>query len=342
MKSPFAPLPDLRPRGGPFRLRAFPSMSALELHSFPFFAMGSSCIVHLYAPSPVEAGSAALAAQGEIERIEARYSRYRPDSLLSEINRAAARGESIDLDEETLGLLSYARTCHERSGGLFDITSGILRRAWDFSSGHLPSQEEIEALLPFVGLEKIVWAPPRIAFPVFGIELDLGGIGKEYAADRAAEICTVLGIKHGLVDLGGDLRILGPHPDGAPWEIGIRDPFRPDERIASVRLSGGGLATSGDYERKIEIGGKRYGHLLDPRTGWPVEGLASVSVAADRCLVAGSLATMAMLRGREGAEWLAELPATESRHLWIDRQGQAGGTLGDVRTPLESKPKPGR
>ena len=302
-------------------------MPSLELHRFPFFALGSSCVLHLYAVTEAQAGAAALAAQGEIERIEARYSRYRPASFLSEINRAAARGESIDLDEETLGLFSYARSCYEKSEGLFDITAGILRRAWDFSSDRLPSQEEIDALLPFVGFAQVAWAPPRLAFPVLGMEIDLGGIGKEYAADRAAELCAAVGMEHGLIDLGGDIRILGPHPDGAPWNIGIRDPFRPGQQITAVELSKGALATSGDYERKIEIGGKRYGHLLDPRTGWPVQGLVSVSVVADQCLVAGSLATLAMLRGRGGQEWLQGLPVTESRHLWIDSQGKSGGTL---------------
>ncbi len=302
------------------------AVSPPELYSFPFTAMGTSCSVHLYALTALEAEKSALGVRVEIARIEGRYSCYREDSLLSEINRVAMRGDTFELDEETMGLFAYARSCHEKSDGLFDITSGMLRRAWNFSSGQLPEPEEIERLLPLVGLQKMIWDPPRIAFPIPGMEIDLGGIGKEYAADRAAALCLSAGIRHGLIDLGGDIRIIGPHPDGSPWKIGIRNPFISDSLAGTVALSGGALATSGDYERRIECNGKRYGHILDPRTGWPVQGLTSVSVAADQCLAAGSLATLAMLRGREGIAWLTGL-ASSILHLWIDSDGMSGGTL---------------
>jgi FAD:protein FMN transferase len=295
-----------------------------ELFSFPFFAMGTECLLHLYAHNPSDADEMAEAAIAEVLRIEQRYSRFRPDSLLAAINRAAGEGGTLEVDEETAGLLDYAYACHRKSAGLFDISAGILYQVWDFSSESLPEQNRIEALLPWVGLEKILWNRPRLQFPVSGMKLDFGGIGKEYAADRVADLCLNNGIKHGLVDLGGDIRIVGPHPDGAPWRIGIRDPAQPENAMAVVAAISGAVASSGDYERYIEVAGKRYCHILDPASGWPVRGLSSVSVLAESCLVAGSITTIAMLKGRDAIPWLESLGVA---HLWVDDAGRRGGNL---------------
>lgn len=286
--------------------------------------MGSPCTLHLYAEAEAPARRLAEAIMADALGIEARYSRYRADSLLSAINRAAGEGRAITVDEETAALLDYAETCWRESDGLFDVTSGLLRRAWNFQAGVLPAAGAVEALLPRVGWDKLVWRRPRLEFPVAGMELDFGGIGKEYAADRAATLCLEAGVRHGLVDFGGDLRIVGPHPDGTPWPVGIQHPRDAGARLASLALSAGALASSGDYERFIEIGGRRYSHILDPRTGWPVEGLATVSVVAPHCLIAGSACTIAMLKGREGAAWLEALGLP---HLWADGRGGAGGNL---------------
>ena len=296
----------------------------LNLFSFPFPAMGTACALHLYANRLAAAERAAVAAVLEVRRIEYRYSRYRDDSDLTAINRVAQQGQSIEVDAETAALLDYAFAAWEKSEGLFDISSGLLRRAWNFKSRQLAEQRALDVLLPRVGLEKVRWNRPRLTFTVPGMELDLGGLAKEYAADRVAEVCQSLEIGHGLVDLGGDIRVFGPHPDGQPWSIGIRDPLRPDALAAGVRISQGAIATSGDYERCLIVGGRRYSHLLHPRTGWPVHGLSSVSVIGEQCLVAGTVSTIAMLKGRDGIEWLSRLgPA----HLWIDAHGLQGGPL---------------
>ncbi len=300
--------------------------------------MATQCSIHLYAESLESAQVAAGHAQKEIERIEECYSRYRPGSFLSEINRVAERGGSIELDEETASLFAYARACYEKSDGLFDITSGILRRAWNFSSGVLPERKEVERLLSLVGLEKIVWELPRLTFRIPGMEVDLGGIGKEYAADRAAEICLESGIHHGLIELGGDIRVIGPHPDQSSWKIGIRNPFMPDTTAGTVELSSGGLATSSDYQRRIEVDGKFYGHLLHPKTGRPVAGLVSVSAMADNCLAAGSITTLAMLRGEAGKDWFSALNPS-LRYLWIDRDGTIGGPLAATFPSLVKPPR---
>jgi thiamine biosynthesis lipoprotein len=295
----------------------------LEFHHFPFAAMGTACNLYLYAEDLAAADQARHATVAEVCRIESRYSRYRPDSLLSEINLAAGCGGEIAVDEETAGLLDYAWVCYLKSDGLFDISSGILRRAWDFKSGKLPEQKAIDALLPKVGLNKVVWQNQVLRFSVPGMELDFGGLGKEYAADRAAAVCLARGIRHGLVDLGGDIAVIGPPPNGDPWQIGIQHPTRPGVLIANVEISQGALASSGNYERCITSDGKRYGHILDPRTGWPVRGLSSASALSGQCIIAGSVCTIAMLRGAGSIPWLQSLGVP---HLWMDDEGKQSGT----------------
>lgn len=297
--------------------------SEVPLLSHQFYAMGSDCALHVHVDTAGDGERSLAAAENEVRRIEGRYSRYRADSELARINAVAAGGGSIEVDEETAGLLTYAEACFAKSGGSFDITSGVLRAAWNFSVARLPDQSAIAVLLPRVGFDKLTWAPPRLTFGRPGLELDFGGIGKEYAADRAAEVCAGLGIRHGFVDLGGDIRVIGPQPDGRPWRIGIRDPRRPGTVATVIELDAGALATSGDYERFIEVDGRRYCHILDPCSGWPVRGIASATVVADRCLVAGSLSTMAMLKGRDGVAWLQRLGV---RHVVIDEDGRRSGT----------------
>lgn len=297
---------------------------SLALHRFPFFAMGSQCELQLYASDAETADHVAQLAIDEVLRIESRYSRYRDDNVISEINRAAAQAGSLSIDEETVTLLDYAYACHAKSDGLFDISSGVLRRAWNFDSARLPKQSELDALLPRIGLNKVRWERPTLTFDVPGMELDFGGIAKEYAADQVAAVCVANGIEHGLVELGGDIKVIGPHPDLTPWIVGIRHPRHPDEAMTTIELTQGAIASSGDYERYMEVDGIRYSHILDPHTGWPVRGLTSVSVITGQCLLAGSIATMAMLKGEAGKRWLTELGVS---HLWIDEAGNSGGNI---------------
>ena len=152
--------------------------------------MGGAGNLLLYAKDSAQASSVAADAEMEIERIEQRYSRYRSGNLMSRINTAAAEGKSVEVDDETSALINYAFACYKHSNTLFDISSGILRKAWDFTTGTIPSTETIARLLPHIGLDKIRWQKPLLEFTVPGMELDFGGIAKEYAADRAASICA--------------------------------------------------------------------------------------------------------------------------------------------------------
>ncbi len=308
------------------------------MRRYRFRAMGSPCEIRLYAAPPT-AAAAAEAAIAEVLRLERKFSRYRDDSLTARINRSAGDPEGVLVDAETAGLLDYADTCHRESGGLFDVTSGVLRRAWNLKSGRLPTQGEIDAALSLVGWDRVRWRRPRLVLPVAGMEVDFGGYVKEYAADRAAELLRRRGLRHGLVDLGGDLALVGPHPDGSPWRVGVRHPRNPATACASIELSAGGIASSGDYERCMFVDGVRHGHILDPRSGWPVNGLAAVSVVAPHCLVAGTASTVAMLKGEAGGRaWLRSLGLPS---LWVDQGGEVADSFGRSWSAEESGSAPG-
>jgi thiamine biosynthesis lipoprotein len=303
----------------------------VEAFRFPFRAMGSPCALHLHAPDAGAAERLAAEAQAEVARLERKYTRYRDDSLTSRIARSAGDPAGTEVDAETAGLLDYAETAFRASEGRFDPTSGVLRRAWDFRSGRLPAQAEIDALLPLVGWQRVRWQRPRLVLPRAGMQLDFGGLVKEYAADRVVRLWRRRGARSGLVDLGGDLAVVGPHPDGSPWRVGVRDPFDGTRSVATLAVYAGAVATSGDTERCMVVEGRRYGHLLDPRSGWPVEGPAGVTVLASHCLVAGTATTVAMLRGREaGPAWLA---AEGIPHVCVDRSGEVHVAVQSARPP---------
>lgn len=272
---------------------------------FPFQAMASTCEIVLAGEDEAHAARLAQAVVAEVKRIETKYSRYRPDSIVSRIN-AAAGGDWVECDEETTALLDYAGTLYAMSDGLFDATSGILRRAWDFKQAVVPAQETLAPLLELIDWQQVERDGTRVRLARAGMELDFGGFGKEYATDCAADLLLSLGAHHGYVNLAGDMRILGPKPDGEAWTIGIQDPRRKDAIVAGIPIERGALATSGDYERFFELNGRRYCHILNPHSGMPVSYWRSVSVLAPRAIVAGSCSTIAMLKEADGIAFLEE------------------------------------
>lgn len=287
------------------------------IYSHFFDAMASRCEIRLAAADAVAAQALAQCATDEVRRIEAKYSRYQGGSVVSRINAEAGR-ESVTCDAETLALLEYADTLFDTSGGLFDITAGVLRRAWNFRQAQLPTQDALQALCQLVDWRSVQREGQCIRLPAVGMELDFGGIGKEYAADRAAAALLGQGVTHGYVNLGGDIRVLGPQPQGRPWIIGIQHPRDSKQLIASIAVSSGAIATSGDYERFFELNGCRYCHILRPRSGWPVDYWRSVSVQAASALQAGSLATVAMLKEAQALPFLAQQNVS---YLAVDQQG---------------------
>jgi len=294
----------------------------MNFHQHNFTAMASPCKFILQGEVPA-IKQACLKAEAEVQRIEQKFSRYRESSLLQVINKNAGI-RSTKIDAETAGLLNYAQLCYQQSDGLFDITSGILRKAWNFKSNTLPREETLQQLLPLINWSTVQWDQDEIFLPNKNMEIDFGGFGKEYAADRAAEIFQSLGIQHGLVDLGGDIRIIGDKADKSGWNIGIRDPKQPESAISHITLHQGAMATSGNYERFMQIESQHYCHIMKANTGWPVNHWASVTILAPQCLVAGSLATLTMLAEENGEAWLKE---QEVPFLTIDIKGTQSSNL---------------
>jgi len=290
----------------------------MNIFRFRFQAMKSNCEVVLVAESKDKGQAIAAHAIAEVSRIERIYSRYRPESIVSRINAAAGQN-SVSCDSETITLLQYADKLYETSSGLFDITSGVLRKAWNFSEAALPSPEILSSLLPLIDWKRVEQNDDRVHLPVAGMELDFGGFGKEYAADRAAAVIHGKGVRSGYVNLAGDIRVIGPKPDGTAWVIGIQDPRHREKTIASIPLFSGALATSGDYERFFEADGKRYCHIIHPRTGYPVTYWRSVTVVAPLAITAGSYSTIAMLKEDDG---LAFLKDSGMDYLAVDKFGR--------------------
>ena len=289
----------------------------MQVYRLAFKAMGGTAEIQLAAPDDASAHQLARPAIDEVMRLEAKYSRYRADSIVSQIN-AAAGAHPVPVDNETWSLLAYADHLYTQSKGLFDISSGVLRRAWDFRSGRLPSNAEIDAARSLVGWEQVLRDQHTVYLPRPGMEIDFGGFGKEYAVDRAAAALQHQGVQHALVNLSGDTRAIGPKPDGTPWAMGVQHPRDATRLLATVPLRTSALATSGDYERYLIHDGRRYCHLLHPRTGWPVGHWQSVSVLGPTALVAGSLSSIVMLMAQPG---LALLQNSGMQFLAVDGDG---------------------
>ena len=281
--------------------------------------MASDCEVRLAGVSAERAQTLAALAMAEVRRIEAKYSRYRSDSVVARINAAAGNGAPIAIDAETAQLLAFAAQLYALSGGLFDATSGVLRQVWDFKAARKPTAQQLAEVLPRIGWNHVQWDDQTARLALAGMELDFGGFGKEYAADRAATMLATEGAQHGMVNLGGDIRVIGPQADGSPWSMGIRNPRQDDTVIASIPISAGALATSGDYERFFVEQDQRFCHILNPKTGWPAQCWQSISVIAPVCVAAGAMSTTAMLNGPDA---IAFLQAQGVSYLAVDANGQ--------------------
>ncbi|HSC46963.1 MAG TPA: FAD:protein FMN transferase [Gammaproteobacteria bacterium] len=260
--------------------------------------MACPCEVLLDTEDEAAARRGAEAVAGEAWRIERTFSRYRDDNIVHAINHAADK--AVRVDEETARLLDFAAKAFELSDGLFDITSGALRRVWKFDgSDRLPEPASVREVLKLVGWGKLRWRAPEISMPA-GLEIDFGGIGKEYAVDRAATLGAAAAGAPLLVNFGGDIYATALRRDGQPWQVAIET--LGGAAPPKIELKRGGVTTSGDARRYLLKDGVRYGHILDPRNGWPVKDAPrSVTVLEANCTQAGLLSTLAILQGA-GAE----------------------------------------
>lgn len=268
-----------------------------------YTAMACPCEILIRSDSLEVVEELAELACNETARIEQKYSRYRNDNIVHDIN--SANGRAVSIDSETKQLLDYAGNCYKISDGLFDITSGILRKCWSFKGDEVnPDQKQIDTLLKLVGWDKVQLDDSNITLQP-GMEIDIGGFGKEYAVDKVTQMlfdesqCSVM------VNFGGDIMIRNAADDNEPWSVGIANPEDPDVPLGLIEISKGAVTTSGVSYRYCYVNGKRLSHVLNPKTGWPVEGAPrSVTVVADFCLEAGMLSTLAMLSGYQAESFL--------------------------------------
>jgi thiamine biosynthesis lipoprotein len=265
--------------------------------------MGSPCEVLTDGGDKQLADRVSSLVASEAWRIEDKFSRYLDGNVIHRIN--TSHGEPVAVDAETGNLLDFAATLFDISGGRFDITSGVLRAVWSFDGGdNIPAQADIDNILDRVGWQRVTWADSQLTLQA-GMEVDLGGIGKEYAVDRCTNLARSAVNVPAMINFGGDLAVTSPPVTRDAWRVGIEGP-NVDAAEKLVDLRQGALATSGDARRFLIRDGVRYSHILDPGTGWPVpDAPASITVAADTCTQAGMMSTLAMLRGADAEDFLA-------------------------------------
>lgn len=298
--------------------------------------MGTACIIQFRHPEDKTARRFLTTALEWLAAFEAKFSRFRPDSIISRIN-AAAGHEWIEVDAETERLLELAADLHRLTDGILDPTMLPLLRVWDWKTVHikLPDKAEINAALALVGFGKIQRKPGRIFLPQAGMGLDFGGFGKEFAVDQLVRIAREHGIQDALIDLGRDLYGMGGNGQHPFWHVGLEDARQSGACWGGLAVSNYAVAASGDSLRCFEFNGVRYGHILDPRSGWPVaNGIRGVSVLAPTCLQAGIYSTSIFVLGlKDGLRFAAcgrEVEAcvqtdtgTEATPGFIHRQVQA-------------------
>jgi thiamine biosynthesis lipoprotein len=295
----------------PQRIRASAKLQRTDdWHDLSFAALGSPCRLRFAAP-PAAAKALSDVVIHWVAEFEARYSRFIPTSLVSRITAAAGK-DWVETDPETDQLLAHCHEAHFITRGTFDPTALPLIRLWDWKANPpvVPDGAAIAGAMKKVGWRKVQRAPGKVLLPEAGMALDLGGIGKEYAVDRVSQLAVESGATSVLVDFGHDVRAQGPPPGKKPaWHIGLEDPKQPGRCWTGLAVNNQSVATSGDYLRNFVRDGKRYGHILDVRTGRPVaNGCLAVSVIAPTCTLAGMLSTTAFVLGPE--EGLRLLDAT--------------------------------
>ena len=313
--------PDVAPTG---------TGADLPLRKLSFFAMGTQCDVQYAAP-----GGDAQAAQFEqravtwVNAFEAKYSRFKSDSLIGRINAAAGR-QWVPVDAEAEQFFKLCDTLHFMTQGVLDPTALPLIALWNWKAQPpvIPTDAQIAAVKALVGWKKVERKPGQIFLPQSGMALDFGGFGKEFAVDRVAQIGTECGLTSVLVDFGHDLRTFGVPPGRPAWHIGLEDPRQPGVAAGSMAISGNrAVASSGDYLRCFTLDGRRYGHIIDPRSGWPVNnGCLQATVVAPTCLQAGVLSTTAFVLGvPKGIEFIQNVPGADGLIITEQVRAQTRG-----------------
>lgn len=278
--------------------------------------MGTLATVTLGAGYADRIESATEQIQGIFDRLESEMSAYRPASTISELSRMAGV-VPIAIPKDTYRVLDFGQHFGSLTSGAFDITASPLVSLWGFNGATVPmatpSDQTIREFLKRVDYRRLVLGDGTAYLPCKGMAVDVGGIGKGYAIDRAFDYCLGSGIQDFLIDFSGNLRAAGRPSRRSSWQVGVRDPFDGSRILGKFALpSGLAVATSGSYERFVEIAGQPFSHIIDPRTGYPVSGTASVTVLCGNAITADALSTAFFVTGLEGAvELLKKVPSVE-------------------------------
>ncbi len=268
-------------------------------------AMGSAYSVVVYGEDRTRMEEAVDAAFAEVQRLDEMLSNYKPESELSQINREAG-DHAVPVTQEMFNLLAACVEYSRQSEGAFDITVGPLMKVWGFykGTGRLPHRAEILGAMDRVGYQNIVLDAARrtVWFAKQGVELDPGGIGKGYAVDRMVDVLKQYGIQAALVSASGSsIYGLGAPPGEKGWKVEIRDPKNEKKSVAEVYLKDDSMSTSGNYEKFFRAEGRIYSHIMDPRTGWPAQGVLSVSAITPRTLDSEAWTKPLFVNGRAWA-----------------------------------------
>lgn len=302
------------------------------------YVMGTYATVTVYAADRETAAEAAAEALGELHRIETVMSNWLEDSEISRLNRES-RGSPYKVSGELFSLIDSSLHYSDLTSGSFDITARPLVRLWGFQGGtaKLPTRNEIEDARNLIGHGRIILDRDSSTVVVpEGMSLDLAGIAKGYALDRSVALMKERGITSAVINLGGNVFALGHPPGKAGWTVGIRDPNKRDRIVGSIKLKDEAIATSGNYENYVVIDGVRYGHIIDPRTGRPAEGILSVSVVAPTALASDALATGLFVLGPGAGRSIVEsMNSIRAVYAVPDSTGIRYVTIGDFTVPPE-------
>lgn len=290
-------------------------LSAQEKYTRTLKLMGSRFDITVVAKDEVQANDYIDLALSEISRIEKEISSWDPESETSKII-ANAGIQPVKVNRESFDLITRAVKISELTEGAFDITYASMDRIWKFdgSMNHLPTDDEIAQSIRKVGYKNIVLDPEHqtVFLKNKGMRIGFGAIGKGYAADKAKQLLISEGVNGGIINASGDLTTWGTQPDGSPWMVGITNPLNKNKVFSWFPLDNNAVVTSGNYEKFVEFNGKKYTHIIDPRTGWPVSGLTSVTIFAPKAELADALATSVFVMGREtGIDFINQLPGME-------------------------------
>ena len=311
-------------------------LSEVKLLKQTRMIMGTFAEVSMYSNDEKTAGKAIDEVLNEMERMDRIMSNYKDDSELSQLNKKAVK-LPVSCSRELLDVIEKSQYYSELSNDAFDITVSPLVALWGFfdEKGHVPSNKEIERLLPAVSYKNIIINkrdnPPKpgtIFFKNAQTQIDLGAIGKGYAVDKALEVIQKFGIDNACINLGGNIYVLGTPAGKNVWKIGVQHPRNKDEILGYLELENEATATSGDYERFFEIGGKRYSHIIDPKTGMPVSGTISVTIVAPTGTEVDGLSTTIFVLGPEkGLKLMEKIPGADALIAYEEKDGKIAITM---------------